>query len=110
MFFKKTTYRSKGYMDFTRQQDSPISKKSPCDPHHIITGGMGIKNTDLCCIPLDHLSEHVEIDALGDESFQKKYNVNFRDILIVNLMRYVCHLEGNTPDEYAWPRKLSKAA
>ncbi len=109
MFTKKTTYRSKRYMDFTRQQECPITMQSPCDPHHSITGGMGIKCTDLACIPLAHF-HHSEIDSIGDETFQRRHNVDFKDILIVNLMRYICHLEGHNPDEYAWPRKLSKAA
>ena len=100
---KRIIYRSERYLEFTRQQPCIVTGQVPSDPHHAVKGGgMGLKCTDLGCIPLTRLP-HGEVDSRGQKSFQEHYGLDFKDALIINLMKYVCYLEGHNPDDYDWP-------
>ena len=101
---KKKTYRSKKYMDFVKgleccvdsacrhSLDGPI-----CDPdsipHHTETGGVGMKGSDLSCIPLCNY-HHNYIHQHGKGTFQRKYDVLIIYVLNNTHQAYIEHLEG----------------
>jgi len=87
-------------MGFIRQQPCAVTLSSPCDPHHAITGGKSVKATDLSSVPLVH-SLHAELHSKGKKTFQAEHNIDMKDAMILNLMKYICLLEGNDPEEYA---------
>ncbi|MBZ0158408.1 MAG: hypothetical protein K8I29_19595 [Alphaproteobacteria bacterium] len=99
--FKKKTYRSERFLEFTRRQSCLIRKTPSPDPHHLFTGGMGIKCCDLYSIPLDRLV-HDELHTIGRGSFENRHGIDLTRELLIHMARYICLLEGNDPDEYDW--------
>lgn len=98
--FKKKLYRSERFKIFIREQPCHICSK-PSDPHHLSTGGTGIKGTDLSCFPLCRRC-HTEYHTEGKKTFADKHNIDFKHELIKYLMKYICFLEGNNHKEYDW--------
>lgn len=96
-FQKKKTYRSKKYMDFVKILECCVS--SPCfevierHPHHTETGGIGMKGSDLSCIPLCGF-HHDEIHRGGKETFQYKYAIDIKDKVVEANHAYIQYLEG----------------
>lgn len=86
--WKQTTYRDERYLAFIRSLPCCICRIKPCDPHHSETGGLGIKASDLTAIPLCRIC-HSICHAIGRETFQKKRRVDFLNIRIDCLEKYI---------------------
>ena len=72
------------YIKYIRSNGCRVCGKFPVDPDHLTARGMGgagkggtVTNTkkDFTCIPLCRL-HHTERHQLGNEKFEKKYNIN----------------------------------
>lgn len=94
MFSKSKAYRSKALLKFVRTLPCAITGKvgDDIDPHHITTGGTGMKGDDRLVVPLCN-SLHREYHQLGRASFEKRYGVNMRALALRALMEYVAVLE-----------------
>ena len=69
--------RCPALLAWIRQQPSIISGLYGCDACHTGTdGGMGMKASDLSCVPMTR-TEHLEYHRIGREAFARKYRVNF---------------------------------
>jgi len=90
--WKPKTYRNKGYLQFIRGLSCVVCGTSPCDPHHTETAGKSIKASDLTCVPLCR-EHHMEIGTIGRETFQARYGINFKDVLIKCMKAYIEKME-----------------
>lgn len=55
----------------------------PAEAHHVRTkmeGGMGLKSSDFCAIPLCH-KHHFEYHSKGKKTFARKYGINCEYII-----------------------------
>lgn len=86
MFQKKKRYINKAYVEYIKQQPCCVSRVVGVDPHH--TKSVGSGGSDLTCIPLSH-KLHQEGHQIGWDTFQVKYNIDFRDVRIELLERWV---------------------
>lgn len=93
-FQKKVRYKNKAYTAYIISQpccvtgrwlpnDSGMIKS---DPHHCKTRGSG--GSDLTQVPLLH-ELHVELDKIGQDTFQKKYNIDFKDVMLQMLQGFI---------------------
>lgn len=74
------------YLDFVRNQACIVCGVQPVDVHHAKTKGSG--GSDLTAVPLCRF-HHQECHQIGRQSFQEKYQFDFRDCQIKSLERYV---------------------
>ncbi|OPY03520.1 MAG: hypothetical protein A4E60_00185 [Syntrophorhabdus sp. PtaB.Bin047] len=88
------THRSPKYLAFIRRQPCVVSGSSPSVPHHTSKAGMALKGSDYLTVPLTP-ELHSELHTIGQESFQRKYNVDFSVCITRLLSAYVNRLEGN---------------
>lgn len=97
MFQKKKRYINKEYIEYIKQQSCCVTGrmmvnldtgKVESDPHHTETGGVGMKGSDLSCVPLLH-ELHQECHTMGQKSFQTKYNVNFKEVRLQLLEKWI---------------------
>lgn len=89
----KKIYRSKRYLKFISEQPCLIRGTMPSVPHHAIgQKGTGIKSSDYCTVPLS-TEMHDKVHRLGRDTFQDRYNVNFKDEIIELLSKYVYKME-----------------
>lgn len=65
------------YLQFIRQQPCCVSGRTPVDPHHFLTGGMGTKGSDYATVPL-HREYHNAIHDKGQAVCEREWNVSFR--------------------------------
>lgn len=95
MFQKKKRYINKEYVEYIKQQPCCVTGKMmvnldtgkvESDPHHTVSRGAG--GSDLTCVPLLH-ELHVEGDSIGWDTFQKKHNVNFKEVRLQLLEKWV---------------------
>ncbi len=91
-FPKNKIYRSEEYKAYVRTLPCIVCGGNS-DPHHEIGGGMGIKGSDLFCIPLCR-EHHREREDTGKETFWKKHNMNPDVIIRETLAGYVERMEG----------------
>lgn len=83
MMQKEKTFRSKRYMDFVKTLDCCVSSAGcggEIAAHHTETGGMGIKGSDLSCIPLCGI-HHAFYHNSGKITFASYYNINIQDLV-----------------------------
>ena len=66
------------------------------DPHHVGTGGKGIKGSDYTALPLCR-EAHDFYHAKGLRAFEKKYGVNVAVALFQTLHLYVAEIEADLP-------------
>lgn len=80
---KNIRYKNKKYTDWVKSQPSCISCRPADDPHHIKGRGYGGtgKRSDILTIPLTR-DEHTEFHNIGWETWEKKYNVDQRDLVL----------------------------
>lgn len=74
MFEKHKPGRSEAYLDYIRSQRCYICQRSPSEPHHVETGGMGMKGSDFSALPLCR-EHHREIHDMGKARFWRQYFV-----------------------------------
>ena len=86
MLLKPTIPRCEPYLDFVRSKGCCICGH-PAEAHHAVgRRGTGVKPSDYGTIPLCR-RHHQEVHALGVDSFQKKHDVSFIEV-VANLMHY----------------------
>ena len=73
MFFKKRAFRSVAYRRYIAKKACCVCFTEPAEPHHAVTGGVGMKGSDLFCIPFCR-HHHREYHDMGKVTFWKKYN------------------------------------
>lgn len=88
------THRSVRYLDYIRRQPCVVTGSSPAVAHHTSKAGMALKGSDYLTVPLKP-ELHSELHTIGQETFQRKYNVDFSDCIARLLSDYVNTLEGN---------------
>lgn len=88
------THRSARYLDFIRQQPCVVSGFCAVVAHHTSKAGVALKGSDYLTVPLTP-ELHSELHTIGQESFQRKYNVDFSVCITRLLSAYVNGLEGN---------------
>jgi len=85
---KKKRYVNKKYIEFIKKQPCCVTghQWGAQDPHHTKSRGSG--GSDLTCVPLIHRL-HVECEQIGNKTFQKKYDINFKVIQFELLQKFV---------------------
>lgn len=93
---KTKIYRSERYMKFLWEHLScaVCFTVQGIDAHHTETGGMGIKGSDLSCIPLCR-KHHQELHSIGKDTFSKKYDIEYEFFNNVCLRLYIQALESD---------------
>lgn len=95
MIGKPKRYENKEYREYIKQQPCCVTGmmivnqdtgKTESDPHHTISKGAG--GGDLSCVPLLH-ELHQECHSTGQETFQKKYEVNFKEVRLKLLEKWI---------------------
>ena len=75
------------YLEFIKRRSCIICGKAPpSDAHHVRTRGAGGSDYEATSLCRQH---HSEVHAIGRKTFQKKYNIDFRDVIIKNLIAYI---------------------
>ena len=101
---KKKTYRSKKYTEFVRRflkccvgEDDFHSRYQRCQgeivPHHTEPGGMGMKGSDLSCVPLCNF-HHQLLHDKGKRSFSEIYTFEPYFHVRQTNQAYIEYLEG----------------
>jgi len=82
-------YRNKKYLDWVALQPSVISGKPADEGHHIKGHGYGgsVKPSDVFTFPLTR-EEHTEFHNIGWCSWEDKYNVDQRDLVLQTIEKY----------------------
>ena len=99
MFPKPKTYRSEKYKAWVREQSCTLHfcgkphtfhdlKSYPIEAAHTEHAGMGIRGSDLSCIPLCSY-HHAKQHHLGVKTFEEKYAVDLEREATKTLRRYV---------------------
>lgn len=94
MNWKEQPDRDNKYLAFIRTLPCCVCGTTPCDAHHVDTGGMGTKASDYCSIPLCRL-QHGECHTIGKESFQRKYRIDFKEVQNECLKKFIRKERGN---------------
>ena len=77
-FWKTLPERDSKYINWIKNLPCIICQYPRSDPHHSETGGKGTKASDYTSIALCH-KHHQEVHQIGKKSFQKKYNISFKE-------------------------------
>lgn len=108
MFAKEKTYRSDDYTAFVDtlecavfafHKDARVIDGSICQGlvthHHTETGGVGMKGSDLSCVPLCN-GHHFEVhNTLGKQTFDKVYNLDLATVEVIRANQaYIEDLES----------------
>ena len=75
--------KDSSYKEWIKGLACVISCKPDPDPHHVNERGYGVmggKADDLRLIPLSH-EYHVELHNIGRDTFEKKYNLSYEQII-----------------------------
>ena len=92
---KPKRYKNKAYMEYIKQQPCCVTGmmmvnqdtgQTESDPHHTASRGSG--GSDLSCVPLLH-ELHQEGDKIGWKTFQMKYDIDFREVRLKLLERWI---------------------
>lgn len=95
MFDKPKTFRSEQYLEFVRSLSCYVCGYTQgIEPHHAVTGGMGIKGSDLHAIPLCKL-HHLEYHQFGKETFWERHNLDKWKVISEIMGRYIKEKEKN---------------
>lgn len=95
MLQKPKRYENKEYKEYIKTRPCCVTGmmiinqdtgKTESDPHHTTSKGAG--GSDLSCIPLLH-ELHQEGHKIGWHTFQEKYNIDFKDVQIECLQRFI---------------------
>lgn len=87
MFFQPA--RSDDYKEWIHKFPCVIKGTLPVDGHHAVgERGMGEKASDYGMVPLSH-ELHMELHDIGIVKFELKYNINFKELALNYLHRYI---------------------
>lgn len=87
MIPKPQTLRAPKYLAFIRRQGCCICQR-PAEAHHTETGGVGMRGSDLSCIPLCR-AHHMEYHDKGRRSWQVLHNATLAEIRETYLRRFI---------------------
>ena len=76
------------YLEFIREQRCIICHSSPCEPHHVDTGGVGMKCSDYLTVPLCW-THHKEIHRIGKQTFVEKHRINLYHCISQLMVRWL---------------------
>ena len=95
MLNKPKRYENKEYREYIKSQPCCVTSmmivnedtgKVESDPHHTASKGAG--GSDLSCVPLLH-ELHQESHAIGQDTFQKKYDIDFKEVRLKLLEKWI---------------------
>jgi hypothetical protein len=95
MLKKSKRYKNEAYKEYVKQQPCCVTGMmivneatgiTESDPHHTESKGSG--GSDLSCVPLLH-ELHQESHSIGQDTFQEKYNVNFKEVRLRLLEKWI---------------------
>lgn len=96
---RRATMRNSHYLEFLREGSCNICLREPAEPHHafrylagISYGGLGKKGSDYLAVPLCRQC-HNQIHS----SFSADYSLNFLQLIVMNLVRYLFRLRERNP-------------
>lgn len=89
--FQTTIGQSEDYLDYIRSLPCRICDFNPVDPHHVETGGVGMKGSDFTAIPLCR-KHHDELHSGGKETFQKLHGITLEKEILAVLVRCMASL------------------
>ncbi len=95
--FKIKTYRSEQYKTYIRSLGCLVYHcQKPSEPHHEESGGVGMKGSDLSCVPLcgGLQGHHRERHDTGRYTFWEKHNIDVDAEYIRLLKGYIMEREG----------------
>ena len=93
MIPKTKTYRSIKYLTFIRSLPCSIQGCGyDSEAHHIETGGIGMKGSDLLTIPLCRY-HHSQYHSIGRMTFCDKYNIDKWEVVAKCTEKYIMELE-----------------
>lgn len=81
---------SEDYLDYIRSLPCRICDFNPVDPHHVETGGVGMKGSDFTAIPLCR-KHHDELGSKGKETFQQLHGIMLAKEIVAVLVPW-CEL------------------
>ena len=89
-YFNIPPYRNEDYLDFVRGLPCCATGVEPAEPHHIDTGGTGMKCSDYLVIPLSR-SVHREMNGIngGKDLLLSKYNIDQDRVAMRILIEYL---------------------
>lgn len=87
-FPKPETFRSEKYLKFVRTLPCIVCKTAATEAHHISTGGVGMKGSDLETVPLCRL-HHAEYHQFGKETFWQRHNLDRWETVARTLKKFV---------------------
>jgi len=83
--------RNEKYLNHVRSLPDIIEGKSPSNAHHVK------RKNDYWTVPIRepwHTVLNHGVHAVGVNTFQEEHSIDFKDIIIENLIRYIKGLEG----------------
>jgi hypothetical protein len=83
---KPVRYKNGEYKEFIKKQPCCITGQFDVDPHH--TKSVGSGGSDLTLVPLIHRL-HQECHNIGQDTFQAKYNIDFKLIRLALLQKWI---------------------
>lgn len=92
---KMKTYRSEKYLNFIRSKPCVICSRKSVAAHvrkQYWGASTAQKPHDYACISLCdgfYMPHHKELDSIGMEAFEEKYNIDIKRIIIDNLIEYI---------------------
>lgn len=97
--FIQPTYRNEQYLKYIRSLPCTVCKKPcPSEAHHISTGGMALKCSDLETAPLCN-THHMEVTSVnsGKKTFVEKYRIDWIAVRLNCLTGFI--LEKNPVED-----------
>lgn len=91
---KSVTPRSAEYLDYLRDQGCPITGQRAEACHENGRKGKGVKPSDFLAVPLAPIL-HREYHQIGRTAFEKKYNIDLKEVALECLHRYVTGRVGD---------------
>lgn len=101
---KYQNHRNEKYLEWIRRQPSIASGKYDSwdidkgegrnDPSHTWNTGKKGKRNDLTAVPMTR-TEHTDYHSIGHDEFERRYNINFKDKIIILLSKYIERLQSN---------------
>jgi len=98
--FIEATYRNAKYLEYIRTLSCTVCKKpSPSEAHHISTGGMALKCSDLETAPLCN-THHMEVTSVnsGKKTFVEKYRIDWIAVRLNCLVGFILKKNSQIED------------
>lgn len=93
--------RDENYLAYIRTYKCCVCGKKCSVAHHVNPGGVGSKCSDFLTLPLcteHHTKGKYAIHNIGKEEFQKRFNINFSELISLLLINYIRHFKGQSDE------------